>query len=166
MQEKLCVNNEKSTTFKSCLSIALTVVLAIFSAVLVLLSGLVCYAAFNSEAENTTQIFGYKLFYCENDIEGTDIKAGSLVIVKNTDSDEFYKADFLSENAVLVVKNLGFYIKQSGFYMALCMVVPFAFIFVIVLITEIRKIHARNALEPYEELSFRKIPEEEFILDD
>ena len=166
MQENSYVDNEKSITFKSCLSVALSVILALFSLVLVLLSGLVCYAAFNKNAENTAELFGYKFFYCEYDIEGTDIKSGSLVVIKNSDSDEYYEADSLSQNAVLVVGDLGTALKQNGFYMSLCVIAPFVLVFTIVLISEIRKVHLRRAQEPYSELEFKKIPEEEFILED
>lgn len=166
MQENSYIEYENSGTFKSRISIVLTVILAILSLMLVLLSGLVCSAAFNKSAENTTELFGYKFFYCENDIEGTDIKGGSLVVIKDSDSDEFYEADFLSENAVLVVEGLGTMIKQSGFYMALCMMIPFAFVFIIVLLRELKKLHSRRANRPISELEFKEIPEEEFILDD
>ncbi len=164
--ENSCLENEKSTILKNRLSAILTVIIAIFSTVLVLLSTLFCYAAYNKKTENTIELFGYKFFYCENDIEGTDIKGGSLVVIKNSDSDEFYKADFLSENAVLVIENLGTQIKQSGFYMSLCMVIPFAFIFIIVLIFEIKKLYFRYTQRPISELEFKEIPEEEFILED
>lgn len=166
MQENFCADNRKSTALKSRLSIALTVILAIVSAVLVLFSALACCAAYNKKAENTIELFGYKIFYCENDIEGTDIKGGSLVIVKNSDNDEFYKADFLSENAVLVVENLGSVIKNSGFYIVLCIMIPFAFIFIIVLLSELKKLHYRHATQPYSALEFEEISEEEFIIED
>ena len=166
MQENLYIDNEKSTALKNRLSLVLTVIFVITSSVLVLFSALVCYAAYNKKAENTIELFGYKFFYCEDDIEGTDIKGGSLVIVKNSDSDEFYKADFLSENAVLIVENLGSVIKNNGFYIALCIMIPFAFIFIIVLLAELRKIHYRNAQEPYADLEFRNIREEEFVSED
>ena len=164
--ENSYVESEKFTILKSRFSAILTVIIAIFSTVLVLLSSLICYAAYNTKTENTMELFGYKFFYCENDIEGTDIKGGSLVVIKNSDSDEFYKADFLSENAVLVIENLGTQIKQSGFYMSLCMVIPFAFIFIIVLIFEIKKLYFRHTQAPISELEFKEIHEEEFILED
>ena len=166
MNENLCEYDRKSVNFKSCLSIAVTVFVSTMAAVLVLFSCLVCSLAFNKKAENTAEIFGYKLFYCENNIEGTDIKEGSLVIVKNTDNDEFYSTDSLSENVVFVAENLGVQIKQNGFYMAVCLVIPFALIFIIVLICEIRKIRAHSAREPYDELEFKEILDEEFVLDD
>lgn len=166
MQENSYIDDTQTSAHKSRFSIIITVILAAISVVLVLFSALVCYAAFNKGAENTAGLFGYKLFYCENDIEGTDIKKGSLVVIKNSDSDEYYEAQFLSENAVLVVEDLGGQLKQNGFYMSICIMIPFAFIFIIVLFTEIKKNHSRRAQNPISELEFKDIPEEEFVLED
>lgn len=166
MQENLNVEIETQSALKGRFSAAVTIILAVISAVLVLISALACSAAFNKNSENTAQLFGYKFFYCENDIEGTDIKAGSLIVIKNSDNDEFYEADFLSENAVLIVSNLGSLIKNNGFYVTLCIATPFIFTFAVILTIEIKKLYSRRAQKPICELEFKEIPEEEFILDD
>lgn len=166
MQENSYIDNANPGTNKSRFSIVLTVILAIVSLVLVLFSALVCSAAFNKSAENTAELFGYKFFYCENDIEGTYIKEGSLVVIKNSDNDEYYTTEYLSKNAVLVVKNAGILIKNNGFYITLCIMIPFIFMFAVILLTEIKKLYSRHAQKPVSELEFKEISEEEFVLDD
>ena len=165
MQEHSNISDVKSPSFKSRFSKIVMIFFAVISALLVLFSILVCSAAFSSKNENTAQLFGYKFFYSENDIEGTDIKGGSLIVIKNSDNDDFYKADFLSQNAVLVIEDLGYALKENGFFMALCIMIPFMFAFLAILVWEVRKLYYSRLQKPVD-IEFIKIPEEEFVCED
>ena len=123
-----------------------------------LISALACVLAFSKTSENTAEIFGYKLYTAEFDIENTDIKSGSLVIVKNTENDEFYTPQML-QNAI-VIKNAGKIIKNEALFISLSLSVPFALAFVLVLLFELRKSLANNTKQS--EIIEFEVKEEEF----
>ena len=123
-----------------------------------LISVFVCVLAFSKSGENTAEIFGYKLYTAELDIDNTDIKSGSLVIVKNTENDEFYTPEML-KNAI-VIKNVGKIIKNEAFFISLSLSVPFALAFALVLLFELRK-KLVNSTKQSEIIKF-EVKEEEF----
>ena len=133
--------------------------LLIFLCVVIsLISAFVCTVAFSKTSENTAEIFGYKLYTAEYDIEATDIEGGSLVIVKNTEDDEFYTPEML-ENAV-VIKNAGRIIKNEAFFISLSLSAFFALAFVLVLLFELRRKLANGARQS--ELVELDVKQEEF----
>lgn len=127
------------------LSKVFAVVLCILCAVVTLLALFVSVLAFSKTSENTAQIFGYKIYVAEYDIESADIEGGSLVIVKNTEDDEFYTPEML-EKAV-VIKNVGRIIKQESVAIVLIFAVPFMLLFAIVLLFELGKRLEKNNKE-------------------
>ncbi|MEE1279687.1 MAG: hypothetical protein UHH95_02510 [Oscillospiraceae bacterium] len=128
------------TDVKKAISAVLLAFLSAVCALLVLISGFISTIAFSKTPENTVELFGYKVFYSENDIEGTDIKGGSLIFVKNTDDDEFYTPQFLFENATLIIPRAGIILKENAAYIALSASVPMAFLFLALLISELNKL--------------------------
>ncbi len=143
MQQEQAQKNEKSDV-KKVLSALLLSALSITCALLVLAAGFISKIAFSKASENTVEVFGYKVFYSENDIEGTHIKGGSLILVKNTNDDEFYTPQSLSENAALIIPNAGLVLKEDAAYIALSISIPMAFLFLALLLSEIRKLFARR----------------------
>ncbi|MBQ8868865.1 MAG: hypothetical protein IJ027_04010 [Oscillospiraceae bacterium] len=113
------------------------VILIFLCAVVSLIAAFVCTVAFSKTGENTAEIFGYKIYVAEYDIESADIEGGSLVIVKNTEDDEFYTPEMLKDS--LVIKNAGKIIKQESLSVALVFAVPFMLLFALVLLRELRK---------------------------
>ncbi len=97
----------------------------------------VCTIAFSKTGENTAQIFDYKLYVAEYDIESSDIEGGSLVIIKDSENDEFYTPEMLGD--AIIIKNVGKIIKNEAFFLSLSLSIPFALAFVLVLLFELRK---------------------------
>lgn len=121
------------------------VMLCVLCAVVSLAAAFICVLAFSKTSENTAQLFGYKIYVAEYDIEPAGIESGSLILVKNTDDDEFYTPEML-EKAV-IIKNAGKVIKQESLAFALAFAVPFMLLFIIVLLFELRKKLIKNSKE-------------------
>ncbi|MBQ8338425.1 MAG: hypothetical protein IJY33_04705 [Oscillospiraceae bacterium] len=119
------------------LSKVFAVILCFLCAVVTLSAIFVSVLAFSKTSENTAQIFSYKIYVAEYDIESADIEEGSLVIVKNTEDDEFYTPEMLEK--AIVIKNVGKIIKQESLSVTLVFAVPFMFLFALVLLRELRK---------------------------
>ncbi len=132
------INNQKSAqTALRILRKIYAVILIFLCAVVSLIAAFVCTVAFSKTGENTAEIFGCKLYVAEYDIESADIEGGSLVIVKNTEDDEFYTPEMLKD--AVVIKNAGKIIKQESLSVALVFAVPFMLLFALVLLRELRK---------------------------
>ncbi len=152
-------NNQKSAqTARKTLHKIYAAFLVFLCAVVSLAAAFVCVVAFSKTGENTAEIFGYKLYIAEYDIESADIEGGSLVIVKNTEDDEFYTPETLE--SAIVIKNAGKIIKNEAFFISLSLSVPFALAFVLVLLFELRKKLASSARQS--ELIEFEIKQEEF----
>ncbi len=157
MQEKI-VKNEKNVA-KNALTIALYTILSIACAVLVLSACVVSKAAFGRNAENTLQLFGYKVFLCQNDIQDTDIKSGSLVIVKDTDYDDFYTPQSLSENVALIIPSGAEFLKNDFVWITLALCTPIALLCIGLLLSELKglsmhrdEIKMQQSIEQFEEI--------------
>ena len=142
MQEKI-VKNETNAA-KNALYISLYAILAIVCIVLVLLACIVSKAAFGKKTENTLQLFGYKVFLCENDIQDTDIKGGSLLIVKDTDDDDFYTPQSLSENVAIIVPNGADFLKKDLVWITLALCTPIALLCIALLLSELKGLSMRR----------------------
>lgn len=128
---------------------------------LVLLSSVVSYIAFSNPKENTAQLFNYKIFVCENDIEGTDIEKGSLLLIKDTNLDYSYTPEILEKQSVLVIKGLGAAIKNDGLFIAVSLTAIPTMFFMIILFNEIKKIlQSRAEKRLNNELKFEEQKEE------
>ena len=143
MQDIVVIKNSKNAA-KRMLSVIYTSVLAAICILLVLSSALLSSIAFLKAPENTAQLFGYKFFYCENDLSEPNIKGGSLVIVKNSDDDEFYTPQSLSKNAVLVIPGAGKLILENGVWIILCFSIPLSSLFLILLLSELKKLFVKS----------------------
>jgi len=135
MEEKTEYKNTPG--FKKVCSRIFSVCLCAVSALVMLLAVFVLLIAFGKTSENTVELFGYKIYTCQSDIESAGIKSGSLIIIKNTDNDDFYTPQMLSQ--ALVIPKAGEIIKQNGSVIAVCALVPFMLLFVIVLLRELRR---------------------------
>ncbi len=133
-------------------------VLIFLCATISIVSVFVCVVAFSKTGENTAEIFGYKLYIAEYDIESVGIEGGSLVVVKNTENDEFYTPEMLK--SAIVIKNAGKIIKNEALFISLSLSVPFALAFVLVLLFELRKKLA-NSTKQIELIKF-EVKDEEF----
>ena len=152
-------NNSKSAqTARKILGKIYAALLILLAVAVSVTAAFVCTLAFSKTGENTAEIFGYKLYVAEYDIEATDIAAGSLVIIKNTEDDEFYTPEML-ENAV-VIENAGRIIKNEAFFISLIFSVPLALAFVLVLLFELRKKLVNGARQS--ELIEFEVKQEEF----
>ena len=150
-------------SFKKALSTTVYVVVCALAAICLLLSVFLVSVAMGMTEENTVGLFGYKVYTCNEDIEKTDIKKGSLVIIKNTDDDEFYTPDYLAKNAV-VISQLGAVLKGYSTYIAIILMLPAALVFALVLMREMSKkiiVSGQKSLE--KELEFTQIEEFEEI---
>ena len=131
-------NNQNSAqNVREILSKIYAVFLIFLCTVISLVAAFVCTVAFSKTGENTAQIFGYKIYVAEYDIESADIEGGSLVIVKNTEDDEFYTPEMLKD--ALVIKSAGKIIKRESLSVTLVFAVPFMLLFALVLLRELRK---------------------------
>ena len=113
-------------------------VLCLISAVCLIAACLTAVLALSNPHENTVYLFGYKFYVCAEEIESAEIESGSLIIIRDTDNDDFYTPQTLSENA-LVIPKVGSLLKQNSFILALCVAAPFELFFFILLLTQIRK---------------------------
>lgn len=130
------------------------IALSAVCAVVIFFSALVVSVSLGATTENTVGLFGYKIYIAENDIEETDIKAGSLIIIKDTDTDDFYTPEYLSENAI-VIKNLGHILSEYSTYIAIILMLPIALFFAIVIMREIsKKVISREQKKLQTELDF------------
>ncbi len=126
---KIKLEKTEKTVSQKMLSTAISIFLTFVSLMLVLVCIVILFSAFSKKGENTVQIFGYKVFYSQNDIEGTHIKSGSLIFIKNTDNDEYYTPEFLEQNAVLVIPKAGLLIAGDIGFMAASILFPFMLMF-------------------------------------
>lgn len=136
-------NNSKKSV-KHRISVVFWGLLCALCFLLVLASVFVSRIAFSDTPENTAQILGYKLYFCVDDIAGTDIKSGSLLIIKNSNDDEYYTASTLAQNAVLVLDGAGDLLKENGGWIALCLMTPPMLLFVMILLFELKKLFLRR----------------------
>ena len=121
------------------LSVSFVVFVSVLAAIFLVIALLLSKIAFFKNPENTAQIFGYKFFVSEFDIEGTDIEKGSLVIIKDTNRDEAYFVSDLNDDSTIIIKGLGTFLKQEGKWFIISISVFPAMIFAIVILWEIRK---------------------------
>ena len=131
--------------FRKFFSKACAVILCVLCAVVCIMALVMSLIAFSKNSENTAQIFGYKFYVSETDIEAADIESGSLIIVKNTEDDDFYTPEMLED--AIVVKNAGKIIKQSGALVVLCVLVPLMLLFIVVIFRELHKKIAHAPVE-------------------
>ena len=114
------------------------IILSGVGAFLVFFSTFVVSVSLGATTENTVGVFGYKVYTARNDIENTDIRSGSLVIIKNTDTDDFYTPEYLSKNAI-VIRGMGHILSEYSTYIAVVLMLPIALFFLFVLMREINK---------------------------
>lgn len=126
-------------TIKKWLKIIVFSLLCFLTAVVAVVSLIISSVAFTKPDENTAQIFGYKIFCADNDILKTEIKKDSLVIIKNSDNDLYYTPEYISENAVLIIPN-GAMMVKDGTFVAISVMSPLILLFLLVLLTEIRRL--------------------------
>jgi len=150
-------NKSSSFAFKGMIPYIFYALLCAVSAVCVLLSVIVVSIANGATTENTVGLFGYKIYTCNQNVENTDIEKGSLVIIKNTDNDEFYTPQMLKEKAI-VLKNMGAVIKGYSTYIAVVLMLPAISFFAVVLMREISKKVIKNEHKKMQtELDFSEI---------
>lgn len=139
--EKTEIN--KTPRLKKAFSGIFYVFLCFVSALSVALACLLLSVAVKNPVENTIKLFGYKIYTCDNNIEGTQIKAGSLIIIKDSDNDEYYTPQQLSQSA-LVFENLGDIIKHHSTSAVLVALIPVMLLFIVVLMRELSKKIMKN----------------------
>jgi len=132
---------------KKTLSAVLSALLCVLTAISVLLSLFIVSLSLSKTPENTLEFFGYKLYCAQNDIEEASIKAGSLVVVKDTDTDDYYTHESLSQNIVFSIENLGYTIQNDFVWMTLCFTAPLIALFILILLSELKKISAKKKNE-------------------
>ena len=134
--------NDKATQSgaKKAFAVVKTILFCILTLACVMLSAVAVLLSTSKTPENTLEAFGYKLYCAETDIEEIDIKAGSLVVVRDTSTDDYYTYETLSKNVVLTVEKLGFAIKYNAFWIVLCLTVPVMLFFVINLMSGFKKL--------------------------
>lgn len=125
-------------------SVLFAILLSLLTVICVLLSAIMLFLSLSKTPENTLQVFGYKAYCAENDIEEIGIKAGSLVVVRDTDTDDFYTHESLSENIVFTVEKLGYALKYNSLWMTLCITVPLMLFFLLVIMFEFKKISIKK----------------------
>lgn len=125
---------------KKAFAVVKTILFCILTLACVMLSAVAVLLSTSKTPENTLEAFGYKLYCAETDIEEIDIKAGSLVVVRDTSTDDYYTFETLSKNVVLTVEKLGFAIKYNAFWIVLCLTVPVMLFFVINLMSGFKKL--------------------------
>ncbi len=130
---------------KKFISKTLSVIFCMLSAICVLVSVLLLVVFFSKSPENTLQIFSYKIYGVQNDIPDTDITAGALIVVKNTDSDDFYTPQTLKENTVLKIDGLGDVLQNDAMWATLCFTSPLMLLFFLVTASELKKLFVSNA---------------------
>lgn len=138
-----CINENKNTAqsgAKKAFAIIRTILFCILTVACVALSATAVLLSLSKTPENTLQVSGYKFYCAETDIEEINIKAGSLVVVKDTDTDDYYTYDTLSKNVVLTVEKLGFALKYNAFWIVLCLTVPMMLFFVLNLMSGFKKL--------------------------
>lgn len=134
--------NEKAAQngAKKAFAVVKTILFCILTLACVMLSVVAVLLSTSKTPENTLESFGYKLYCAETDIEEIDIKAGSLVVVRDTSTDDYYTYETLSKNVVLTVEKLGFALKYNAFWIVLCLTVPVMLFFVINLMSGFKKL--------------------------
>ncbi len=144
--------NDNAVKGKKGLSVLKAVLFSLFSAVCALFLVLTLFVALAPSNENTLGFFGYKIFVAEQDIDSANIKGGSLLVVKNTDNDESYTPESLSQNTVLSIEKLGGAIKNNSLWIALCFMAPCGAFFLITIAQELKQ----KALKREEELFLKR----------
>ena len=138
---------------KKAFAVLRTILFCFSCAVCVVLSVAVLFLSLSKTPENTLQAFGYKFYCAETDIEEIGIQAGSLVVVRDTGTDDFYTYDTLSKNVVFTAEKLGFALKYNAFWMVLCVTVPIMLFFLINLMSGFKK----RSIEREENEAFSEI---------
>lgn len=146
MQEQNVFVCENDTKNKSGLPVFVSALLCLSTVICVLFASLILFVAFAPNSENTFSVFGYKVFALEQDIPECEFEGGSLLVVRDTNSDESYTPETLVQNTVFVIKNLGGAIKRDAAWIVICLInFPATFCF-LTLIGEIKKL-AQNREE-------------------
>ncbi len=138
---------------KKAFAVVRTILFCFSCAVCVALSVAVVLLSLSKTPENTLEVFGYKFYCAETDVEEIGIQAGSLVVVKDTNTDDYYTYETLSKNVVFTAQKLGFALKYNAFWMVLCITVPIMLFFLINLMSGFRK----RAIEREEDAAFSEI---------
>lgn len=147
MQNLSSKQNIAQNQGKKTLSVVLSVLLCTLTVVSVLLSLFIVSLSLSKTPENTLELFGHKLYCAQNDIEEASIKAGSLVVVKDTDTDDYYTHESLSKNIVFSIENLGYIIQNDFVWMTLCFTAPLMALFLLILLSELKKMSAKKKNE-------------------
>ena len=126
-------------------SVISAILLCLLTLICVLLSAAVIFLSLSKTPENTLEVLDYKIYCAENNIEEIGVKAGSLVVVRDTDSDDYYTYESLSENIVFSVERLGYAIKYNSLWMTLCITVPLMLFFLINLMSGFKKLSIEAA---------------------
>ena len=140
---------KNSPDFKKILLNILSVCLCVLAAIYLIFASFMFAVSLKTPPENTFELMGYKIYSAESDIEGTDIKSGALVVIKNTDDDEFYTVDTI-KNSALVVPRLGAFIKNDMVLLSFCIAVVLGLVFAILFFMELHSILTRPQTEEIE----------------
>ncbi len=126
------------------------ILFASLSFVLVFLSVLLSFVSFSKTPENTAEVFGFKIYIAQNDIENTKITKNSLVIIKDTDYDDFYTSDTLNSKDTIVIKHIGGAVSFFSSSKLSAVTVPLAFLFFFIVLIEIKNIIINASKKPTE----------------
>lgn len=120
------------------------------SFILAFLSIFISLVSFSKTPENTAEVFGFKIYIAQNDIENTKITKNSLVIIKDTDYDDFYTLDILNSKDTIVIKHIGGAVSFFSSSKLSAVIVPLAFLFFFIFLIEIKNIIINASKKPTE----------------